>query len=169
MLNFSLEKYKIANSFDLESENYIKNFNEKNTIASNFTKINVPTTTYFDPSIGEVKLKCYKTKFIVSEDEVKSVDFLTVRSNFFKEILSQVQVMNQDTIKLMDSAGWIYNPRKNQSFIDWFLNNLTQWSKSGSDLKDIKFSKATGTKILKELNNSQSRLKMFTWLQENIK
>jgi hypothetical protein len=163
------EKYPELNTFNSALQKYIKNFNNQNTIASNFKKIDVPTTSYIDPYDGEINLKCYQTIFSITKDELKNADILTIRSLFFKNIISQAKIQNQDILKLLDSVGWIYHPEKHQPFVEWFLNTLSQFKTSDQNLKNIIFSKATQKKIREELNKPESRFKIFKWLKDNTK
>ncbi len=169
MNNF--EQYpELRKDFDRYLESYIDNFKNTHTLSSFFKTKHVSTTTmgeYIDGKWVQTPLKSHQTIFIIFPEEIKKVDFITARMNFYREIQKYGQVINQEIMLAIRLTGNEFDV--NRPLLDQYLKNIRKKISLGyepADIKSLRFSPAMSQKLWKELKDPANRARYMLEMEK---
>ena len=102
-----------------------------------------------------------KSLFFVNQDNIKNLDFVSARMQFFKECLRNIEKFNNTVIQCFEKTGVThYNIPETQDLVDFYLKAVREMKKRGRDRNDLiiwppSFAYALNKKVLKNLENKQ--------------
>ena len=146
------------------------NFKNSHTLSPFFTTKHVSTTTsgeYINGEWVQTPLKSHQTIFMVLPEEIKKVDFITARMNFYKEACQYGQAINQELMLAMKLTGNEFDTTK--PLLDQYLKSIRMKISLGYDMADInslRFSPAMGQKLKEELKNPANRARYMEEIEK---
>jgi thiamine biosynthesis lipoprotein ApbE len=103
-----LEHYALKDLFNDLFERYTANIVESNSLTPLLKTENIAGTSYAEFIDGEwrqVKLKQERTKFIIKDDDIRNIDLVAIRKEFYLKCLIKATKRNRIIMDLIKSVG----------------------------------------------------------------
>lgn len=164
-----LEHYPLKDLFDDLFERYTTNIVESNSLTPLLKTENIAGTSYAEFIDGEwrqVQLKQERTKFIIKDDDIRDVDLVVIRKEFYLKCLIKATKRNREIIDLIKRVGREFQISPDGSNALEVYLKILQYSKNKGGELAIAVNPQTYDIIIRELEKPENQERIKRELKE---